>query len=53
MSIFETKRHLRESLLYFLNGKKSAVESHRLLVETYGEAALNKTTVTGFHASNW
>ena len=43
MSSFEpNKRHLRELLIYFFNLKKSAVEAHRLLVETYGEAALNE-----------
>ena len=29
-------------LIYFLNFKKSAAEAHRLLVETYDEAALNE-----------
>jgi len=43
MSSFESnKRHLRELLIYFFNLKKSAVEAHRLLVETYGDAALNE-----------
>ena len=43
MSSFETnKRHLRELLIYFFNLKKSAVETHRLLVEAYGEAALSE-----------
>jgi len=45
MSVFEPKkRHLREVLLYFFSMKKSAVASHRLLVEAYGEAALSETT---------
>jgi len=36
MSVFKPKkRHLREVLLYFFSVKKSAVESHRLLVEAY------------------
>ena len=40
MSSYEpNKRHLRELLIYFFNLKKSAAETHRLLVETYGEAA--------------
>jgi len=44
LAIFEPKkRHLREILLYFFNVTKSALESHRLLVETYDEAALNGT----------
>jgi len=34
------KRHLRE--LYFFNLKKSAAEAYRLLVETYGDAALRE-----------
>ena len=32
---------LRELLIYFFNLKKSAAKAHRLLVETYGEAALS------------
>ena len=36
------KRHLRELLIYFFNLKKSAAEAHRLLVETYGEAAFSE-----------
>jgi len=36
MSAYESKkRHLRKVLLYHFSVKKSAVESHRLLVETY------------------
>ena len=43
MSSFEpNKRYLRELLIYFFNLKKSAAETHRLLVETYGEAALSE-----------
>jgi len=30
-------------MLYFFSVNKSAVESNRLLVEVYGEAALNET----------
>lgn len=45
MSNFEPKKHhLREILLYFFNIKKSAAESHRLLVEAYGEHVLSETT---------
>jgi len=41
MSNFESnKRYLRELLIYFFNLKKS--EAHRLLVETYGDAALSE-----------
>ena len=43
MSSFEpNKRHLRELSIYFFNLKESAAETHRLLVETYGEAALSE-----------
>lgn len=36
MSIFvPTKRHLREALILYFNQKKTAAESHRLLMETY------------------
>ncbi|EFN60719.1 hypothetical protein EAG_09358, partial [Camponotus floridanus] len=31
------KHHLREVLLFLFNSKKSAAESHRVLLETYGE----------------
>ena len=39
-----SKQHLREVLIFFFNGKKSAVESHRMLVEVYGESALSDKT---------
>ena len=43
MSSFEpNKLHLREVLIYFFNLKKSEAEAHRLLVETYREAALSE-----------
>ena len=43
MSSFEpNKRHLREVLICFFNLKKSVAEAHRLLVETYDEAALSE-----------
>ena len=43
MSSFEpNKRQLWEILIYFFNLKKSAAETYRLLVETYGEAALSE-----------
>ena len=43
MSIFEPNtRRLRELLIFFFNLKKSTAEGHRMLVETYGEAALNE-----------
>jgi len=45
ISIFESKKcHLQEVLLYFFSVKKSAVESHRLLIEVYAEAALSEIT---------
>jgi len=44
MSVFESKKHhLRKVLLYFFS-VKSGVESHRLLVEAYGEAILTEPT---------
>ena len=43
MSSFEpNKYHLREFFIYFFNFKKSAADARRLLVETYGEAALSQ-----------
>ena len=43
MASFEpNKRHLRKLLIYFFNLKKSGAKAHRLLVETYGEAALSE-----------
>ncbi|KAL6254751.1 hypothetical protein P5V15_014077 [Pogonomyrmex californicus] len=38
-SFVPEKEHLRHALLFLFNQKKKAVESHRLLVETYGEHA--------------
>ena len=49
MSSFEpNKRYLRELLIYFFNLKKSAAEVHRLLIETYGEAALSERSCEWF-----
>jgi len=49
MSNFEpNKRHLRELLIYFFNLKKSAAETHKLLVEAYGDAALNERSCEWF-----
>lgn len=43
------KEHLRHALLFLFHQKKKAVESHRLLVETYGEHAPSiKTCETWF-----
>jgi len=42
MSVFEPqKHHVQEVLLYFFSVENSAVESHRLHVQVYGEAVLN------------
>ncbi|KAL6258234.1 hypothetical protein P5V15_010163 [Pogonomyrmex californicus] len=38
-SFVPEKEHLRHALLFLFNQKKKAVESHRLLVETYSEHA--------------
>jgi len=38
------KEHLREALLFCFHLKKSAAESHRLLVEASGKHALSETT---------
>jgi len=37
------KKHMREALLFCFNLKKSAAESHRMLVEVYGDNALSET----------
>ena len=43
ISSFEpNKRLLLKLLIYFFNLMKCAAEAHRLLVETYGEAALSE-----------
>ena len=42
------KRHLRELLIYFFNLKKSAAETHRLLVEAYGDAVLSERSCEWF-----
>ena len=38
------KVFLRRVLLYYFNMKKTATESHRILVEVYGEHALAERT---------
>jgi len=38
------KKHMREALLFCFNLKKSAAESHRMLVEAYGDNSLLETT---------
>ena len=42
------KKHMRETLLFCFNLKKSAAESHRMLVEAYGDNAVLETTCIGF-----
>lgn len=39
-----TKRHMREVMLYHFNINKSAAESHRLLLDAYGEDTPSSTT---------
>ena len=39
---------MREILIFFFNLKKSATKAHRLLVETYGEAALSEKSCRGW-----
>ena len=38
------KKHIREALLFCFNLKKSAAESHRMLVDVYSDNALSETT---------
>lgn len=45
MSCFvPTKEHFRQALLFCFNLKKKAAESHRMLVEAYGEEVPSETT---------
>ena len=37
-------RHLREVLIFCFNMKKSVAEAHRMLSNTYGEAAISERT---------
>jgi len=39
---------MRETLLFYFNLKKSAAESHRMLVKAYGDNALTETTCRGW-----
>ena len=44
MSVYEpNSRHLREVLIFCFN-MKSAAEAHRMLSNTYGEAAISERT---------
>ena len=52
MSVYEpNSRHLQEVLIFCFNMKKSAAEAHRILSNTYGEAAISERIVSGFNAS--
>lgn len=45
MSVYvPNSRHLREVLLFCYNSKKNAAEAHRMLSETYGDAAVSERT---------
>ena len=45
MSVFEPNpRHLREVLIFCFHLKKTAAETHRMLSNTYGEAAYSERT---------
>ena len=46
MSVFEPNSlHLRESLIFCFHLKKTAAEANRMILSTYGEAALSKKRV--------
>ncbi|GFV62122.1 mariner Mos1 transposase [Trichonephila clavipes] len=48
MSAYEpNSRHLREVLIFCFNMKKSAAEAHRMLSNTFGEAAISEKTCRG------
>ncbi|GFW23199.1 mariner Mos1 transposase [Trichonephila clavipes] len=45
MSAYEpNSRYLREVLIFCFNMKKSVAEAHRMLSNTYGEAAISERT---------
>ena len=45
MSPFESNScNLRKVLIFYIDLKKTAAEAHRMLLSTYGEAALNEKT---------
>ncbi|EGI67886.1 Mariner Mos1 transposase, partial [Acromyrmex echinatior] len=45
MSVYEpNSRHLREILIFCFNMKKSVTEAHRMLPNTYDEAAISERT---------
>ena len=49
MSVYEPNScHLREVLIFCFNMKKSTAEAHRMLSNTYGEAAISERTCREF-----
>ena len=51
MSNFVSEKvFLREVLIHYFNMKKTAAESHRILVEVYGEHALAERTCQKWYA---
>ena len=45
---------LRTALIFFYHLKKTAAESHRILVEAYGEHALGKSSaLSGLKIQKW
>ena len=44
MSIFESKRHLWEVLIFCFHLKKTVAWAHRMFLSTYNEAALSEGT---------
>jgi len=47
------KQHLREVLLHYFILKKSAVETHRLLVDIYGEIDINGDAPSKTSCKEW
>jgi len=47
------KKHMRKTLLFCFNLKKSAAELHRMLVEAYGDNALSETTQRLVSSVQW
>ncbi|EGI62802.1 Mariner Mos1 transposase, partial [Acromyrmex echinatior] len=46
-------RHLREVSIFCFNMKKSAAEAHRMLSNTYGEAAISERTCVLVKDREW
>jgi len=51
MSVYEPNSRLREVLIFCFNMKKSAAEVHRMLSNTYGEAAISERMCREFNVS--